>query len=99
MAPPGSTEQPQTLWVKYGENRAVKLRLDPHSDVADLLAAYRKDSLLRDTPLELITLHSQVDGEETTYNAWDTLESLKPAGTEGQNPLIIRAARQGNVIG
>ena len=83
------------LFVKYLDYEPVLVPFPTENDplVAHLIAAFqeRPGSLLANTDSGLITLHFVDNGVEITYNSWDPLTILGENGTNGANPLIIKA--------
>ncbi len=87
-------------YIKYLTNGPVAIethyigeqdRRRPLTTVGRLVAAYRHNSLLATTPLELLTLHSISNGVEINYNSWDPLTVLGENGRLGTKPLIIKS--------
>jgi hypothetical protein len=85
------------FYIKYLGNAAVPIDASygrgpqqtlPLITVAHLIAAYRPNSLLANTPLELLTLHYGVDGESLRPGL--TLAKITNGHTD-DNPLIIKS--------
>jgi hypothetical protein len=103
------------FYIKYLTNQPIKVqthyigerdRRRPLTDVGDLVAAYRPNSLLANTPLELLTLHlpddvarsalseesfASVDKRGTTLDPGCPLSTLGFLGTKSKEPLIIKS--------
>ena len=86
------------LYIKYLTNVAVPVDTSygrgPHGTlplltVAHLVAAYRQNSLLANTPLELLTLHSAVNGPAIPGNTL-LIDIQLPVGSYEQ-PIMIRS--------
>ena len=106
----------KAFYIKYLTNQPVKvethidtqraLRDFPLTDVGDLISAYRPNSLLANTPLELLTLHlpedaarsalseeffASADKTNTTLDPGCPLSTLGSLGTKSKEPLIIKS--------
>ena len=86
------------FYIKYQNNGVVAIdtaydahgrkRDRPLTTVGHLIAAFqhRPGSLLANTDSWLITLHSIINGKETSYKSWEPLTVLGDNGSLGTNP-------------
>ncbi|OAJ43390.1 hypothetical protein BDEG_26755 [Batrachochytrium dendrobatidis JEL423] len=79
---------PVSIFTYFVEKQVEKKTL---LTVFDLVSAYKTTSFLKNTPTELLTIYSVVDGVEMTYNSWDPISALGENGTTELNPLIIKS--------
>ena len=90
------------FYIKYQNNGVVAIdtaydahgrqRDRPFTTVGHLIAAF-----FRNTPpneLAQYSLHSIINGEETSYNSWDPLTVLGDNGSLGTNPLIVKSRNE-----
>ncbi|KAJ3087516.1 hypothetical protein HK100_008338, partial [Physocladia obscura] len=91
----------KVLYIRYKDNQETEIssHIDAQKvqrdfaleDVADLIAAYRPGSLLAETPIELIILHSAIDGVEGPALRPGLSLSEIACGQTDANPLIIKS--------
>ena len=91
------------FYIQYLDNRPVPVDTAygrgpegtlPLITVAHLIAAYRPNSLLANTPLELLTLHSAVNREALRP---DLLIQDFTTGKTYDNPLIIKSKNDSEI--